>query len=178
GRTGTFFAHQAAGVIPDLMTLSKGITGGYMPLSVVLCRDQIFQAFYADEISRGFLHSHSYTGNALACSAALAVLDIFESDDVLSTNRARARNILAASQPLQDHLRVHNLRQTGMITAFDVQTDDPLFSRRYHFAALEEGLMLRPIGNTVYFMPPYVITDTDIEHMISGARRALLSTLA
>ena len=178
GRTGSFFAHHGAGVTPDLMTLSKGITGGYLPLSVVLCRDGIYEAFYADEITRAFLHSHSYTGNALACSAALAVLDIFERDDVLAANRQRASKILEAAQIFNGHPDVSHLRQTGMITAFDVDTDDPLFSRRYHLAALEEGVLLRPISNTVYFMPPYVLSDTDIEHMVSGAWHALRETMA
>ncbi len=176
GRTGTFFAHQGAGVTPDLMTLSKGITGGYLPLSVVMCRDQIYQAFYADDLTRGFLHSHSYTGNALACSAALAVLDIFERDNVLAANRERASKILQAAQVFNDHPRVRHLRQTGMITAFDVDTDDPSFSRRYHSAALAQGALLRPIGNTVYFMPPYVLSDEEIDALISGGHRALLNT--
>ncbi len=178
GRTGSFFAHEAAGITPDFMALSKGITGGYLPLSVVLCRDEIYQAFYSDEFVRGFLHSHSYTGNALACSAALAVLDLFEQDDVLATNRDRARQIIDAAQSIRHHPRVSNLRQTGMITAFDVESDDPAFSRRYHLAALENGLLLRPIGNTVYFMPPYVLTGADIDHLVTGAQRALESTLS
>jgi adenosylmethionine-8-amino-7-oxononanoate aminotransferase len=178
GRTGTFFAHESAGIVPDLMTLSKGITGGYLPLSVVLCRDEIYQAFYADDISRGFLHSHSYTGNALACRAALAVLDMFEDENVLAANRNCAQRILDASQVFDVHPRVRHLRQTGMITAFDVDTDDPGFSRRYHLAARGEGVLLRPIGNTVYFMPPYVMTGSDIEHLVSGALTALDHTLA
>jgi adenosylmethionine-8-amino-7-oxononanoate aminotransferase len=178
GRTGTFFAHEAAGITPDFMTLSKGITGGYLPLSVVMCRDEIYQAFYSDEFTRGFLHSHSYTGNALACSAALAVLDLFEQRDVLAANRDRARSILDAAQPLSAHPRVSHLRQTGMITAFDVDTDDPAFSRRYHLAALEHGVLLRPIGNTVYFMPPYVLGDAHVEQLVDGARQALESALA
>jgi len=178
GRTGTFFAHEAAGICPDLMTLSKGITGGYLPLSVVLCREEIYQGFYADEISRGFLHSHSYTGNALACRAALAVLDIFDQDNVLASNQQRARRIWQAAQIFNNDPRVRHLRQSGMITAFDVDTDDPAFSRRYHLAALNEGVLLRPIGNTVYFMPPYVISDAEIEHLVAGAQRALGNTLS
>lgn len=178
GRTGTFFAHQAAGITPDFMTLSKGITGGYLPLSVVLTCDEIYNAFYSDEFTRGFLHSHSYTGNALACSAALAVLDLFDQEDVLGANRGRAQQIIDASQSICQHPCVSNLRQTGMITAFDVESADPAFSRRYHLAALEQGLLLRPIGNTVYFMPPYVLTSDDIEQLVSGALRALQSTLS
>lgn len=173
GRTGTFFAHESAGITPDFMCLSKGLTGGYLPLSVVLTRDEIYAAFYADDITRGFLHSHSYTGNALACRAALAVLDIFAEDDVLAANRDRARRIAERAGTIAAHPRVRNLRQTGMIAAFDVDTDDPAFSRRYHQAALEQGLVLRPLGNTVYFMPPYVLTDADIDHLVRGAQRAL-----
>ncbi|MGD2139252.1 MAG: adenosylmethionine--8-amino-7-oxononanoate transaminase [Burkholderiales bacterium] len=177
GRTGTFFAHEAAGIMPDLMTLSKGITGGYLPLSVVMCRDEIYRAFYADDISRGFLHSHSYTGNALACRAALAVMDMFEDEDVLAANRLRAQHILEAAQVFSDDSRVRHLRQTGMITAFDVDTDDPAFSRRYHQAALGQGVLLRPIGNTVYFMPPYVVTDAEIDHLVAAAKGALDNAL-
>ena len=177
GRTGSFFAHEQAGVTPDFMTLSKGITGGYLPLSAVLTRDDIYDAFYADDVTRGFLHSHSYTGNALACRAALATLDIFAQDDVLAANRNRARLIAESSQVIGKHPRVSNLRQTGMITAFDVDTDDPAFSRHYHRAALEQGVLLRPIGKTVYFMPPYVITGSDIDHLVGAAQRALERTL-
>jgi adenosylmethionine-8-amino-7-oxononanoate aminotransferase len=177
GRTGTFFAHESAGITPDFMCLSKGITGGYLPLSVVLTRDEIYGAFYADDVARGFLHSHSYTGNALACRAALAVLDIFAEDDVLIANRERVRLVAERTRTIADHPQVHHLRQTGMITAFDVDTDDRAFARRYHRAALEQGLILRPLGKTVYFMPPYVVTEADIDHLIRGAQRALESVL-
>ena len=178
GRTGSFFAHEVADITPDLMTLSKGITGGTLPLSVVMCSDGIYDAFYADDASRGFLHSHSYTGNALACSAALAVLDLFEQDKTIKANRVRSAQVLAASRALAEHPHVTHLRQTGMITAFDIASDDPSFSRRYHRAALQHGVLLRPIGNTVYFMPPYCLEQPDIEHMVAGALRALEQTLA
>jgi len=178
GRTGTFFAHESAGITPDFMTLSKGITGGYLPLSVVLTRDEIYAAFYADDVTRGFLHSHSYTGNALACRAALAVLDIFAEDDVLAANRDRARLFAERAHAIAQHPKVRHLRQTGMITAFDVDTDDPTFSRRYHHAALEQGLVLRPLGKTVYFMPPYVLSEADIDHLVHGAQHALERALA
>ena len=156
----------------------KGITGGCLPLSVVLTRDEIYAAFYADDVARGFLHSHSYTGNALACRAALAVLDIFAEDDVLVANRDRARLIALRAQAIAEHPQVRHLRQTGMITAFDVDTEDPAFARRYHHAALEQGLVLRPLGKTVYLMPPYVLTEPEIDHLILGARRALERVLA
>jgi adenosylmethionine---8-amino-7-oxononanoate aminotransferase len=161
GRTGTFFAHEQAGITPDFLCLSKGITGGYLPLSVVLTRDAIYAAFYDDVVTRGFLHSHSYTGNALACRAALAALDIFEADDVIAANHVTAAKINALVQPLADHARVHNFRNTGMIWAFEVDSADAHVGRRIHEAALSRELLLRPIGNTVYFMPPYTITDEE-----------------
>ncbi len=172
GRTGTFFAHEQAGIRPDLMCLSKGISGGYLPLSVVLCSDAIYAAFLDDSVTRAFLHSHSYTGNPLACRAALATLDIFEQDDVLAVNRQIAAKISAALAPLTDHPQVSHLRQRGMIAAFDVKTDDPYFSRKFYRAALEREAMIRPIGNTVYLMPPYIVSDDEIAHLgkaISGA---------
>ncbi len=105
GRTGTFFASEQAGVWPDFLCLSKGISGGYLPLSIVLSRDEIFAAFYDDDTTRGFLHSHSYTGNPLACRAALATLDLFASDDVLARNAAKSATLRAALEPLAKHPR-------------------------------------------------------------------------
>jgi adenosylmethionine-8-amino-7-oxononanoate aminotransferase len=162
GRTGTFFAHEQAGIRPDFLCLSKGITGGYLPLSVVLTRPSVYESFYDDETARGFLHSHSYTGNPLACRAALATLAIFEQDRVVEVNRARSARLTAATESLARHPRVRHFRNVGMIWAFDVDTDDRQFSRHFFTAALERELLLRPIGNTVYFMPPYVIGDPEI----------------
>ena len=162
GRTGTFFAHEQAGIAPDFLCLSKGITGGYLPLSVVLTRDAVYEAFYDDALSRAFLHSHSYTGNALACRAALATLDIFEADGVIDANREKGARMTAAAGALAAHPRVANFRRTGMIWAFEVKGPDPAFTRQFFEAALVRELLLRPIGNTVYFMPPYVIGDDEI----------------
>ena len=173
GRSGTFFAHEQAGITPDFLCLSKGITGGYLPLSVVLTTNTVYAAFYDDSVTRGFLHSHSYTGNALACRAALATLDIFEQDHVIEANRARSVYLGRAAQPLARHPRIRHFRNTGMIWAFDVDTDDIAFTRRFYQAALERELLLRPIGNTVYFMPPYTITDAEIDFLVAGTRAAL-----
>jgi adenosylmethionine-8-amino-7-oxononanoate aminotransferase len=162
GRTGTFFAHEQAGIVPDFLCLSKGLTGGYLPLSVVLTGDGVYDAFYDDALARGFLHSHSYTGNALACRAALATLAIFEQDDVLAANRATARTFHRLAEPLAAHERVRDFRTTGMIWAFEVESDDPLVARRIHESGLERELLLRPIGNTVYVMPPYVVTEGEL----------------
>jgi len=176
GRTGTFFAHQQAGITPDFLCLSKGITGGYLPLSVVMTRDAVYQAFYDDDVARGFLHSHSYTGNALACRAALATLDIFDEDRVIEANRARSARIGAASRRIAQHPRVRNFRNTGMIWAFEVETADPSFARRFFAQALERELLLRPLGSTVYFMPPYVIADDEIE-LLAARTAAILDAL-
>ncbi|MDP2964377.1 MAG: adenosylmethionine--8-amino-7-oxononanoate transaminase [Sulfurimicrobium sp.] len=167
GRTGTMFASEHAGILPDFMCLSKGISGGYLPLSAVLTRDEIFQAFYHDETAKGFLHSHSYTGNALACRAALATLDIFEQDQVIEANRAKAAYAQQATQPLRGHPRVKNFRHTGMIWAFEVESRTPHFSRAFYQQALQHELLLRPMGNTVYFMPPYIISHEEIDLLIA-----------
>ena len=173
GRTGTFFAHEQADIRPDLMCLSKGISGGYLPLSIVLCSDTIYGAFLDDSVARAFLHSHSYTGNPLACRAALATLDIFEQDDVIVANRAKAQAIAAALAPLAAHPQVRHLRQRGMVAAFDVATDNPHFSRQFYRAALDRAALIRPIGNTVYLMPPYIIGDDEIAHLVTAIQGAL-----
>jgi adenosylmethionine---8-amino-7-oxononanoate aminotransferase len=158
---------------PDFICLSKGITGGYLPLSVVLTRDEIYQAFYDDKVTKGFLHSHSYTGNPLACSAALATLSIFESDNILEKNRETSDCIWEKMQAFNDlpikHLRRPNSNSTGMIFAFDVITNNPNFARDCYAAALKNSLLIRPIGNTVYLMPPYTITHEEILHALQAS---------
>lgn len=167
GRTGTFFACEQAAVWPDFLCLSKGISGGYLPLSLVMTRDEIYRSFYHADVRRGFLHSHSYTGNPLACRAALATLAIFDEDDVINANRARAARLTAALAPLATHPQVSNFRQCGMIWAFDAVIEDvaaaATFSRRFFTTALEHELLLRPIGSTVYLMPPYILNNEEID---------------
>jgi adenosylmethionine---8-amino-7-oxononanoate aminotransferase len=177
GRTGTFFAHEQAGIRPDFLCLSKGISGGYLPLSIVLTTDAVYGTFYDDATSRGFLHSHSYTGNALACRAALATLDIFEEDDVLAANRELSAHLGQCFAPLATHPRVRHFRQRGMIAAFDVVSDDAQFSRKFYRAALDREILLRPIGNTVYVMPPYVISRDECAFLAERAAQALEATL-
>ncbi|MDO9366909.1 MAG: adenosylmethionine--8-amino-7-oxononanoate transaminase [Methylotenera sp.] len=167
GRTGTMFACEQGEILPDFICLSKGITGGYLPLSAVLTTDKVYQAFYDDSTAKGFLHSHSYTGNPLACSAALATLAIFESDHSLHKNLEKSAFIVNQMQALT-HLPVKHLRHQGMIFAFDVVTQNPQFSKLAYQAALQRGLLLRPIGNTIYFMPPYTIAEDEINFMVSA----------
>ncbi|HWW69201.1 MAG TPA: adenosylmethionine--8-amino-7-oxononanoate transaminase [Duganella sp.] len=178
GRTGTFFACEQAGVWPDFLCLSKGISGGYLPLSLVMTRDDIYQAFYSGDVTRGFLHSHSYTGNPLACRAALATLQIFEEDDVLNANQAKAARLTAALQPLAQHRRVRNFRQRGMIWAFDAIDATPDFSRRFFATAVEHELLMRPIGATVYMMPPYILSDDEIDGLAANTLAVFDKTMA
>ncbi len=184
GRTGTMFACEQAPplslaatdiqtVRPDFICLSKGITGGYLPLSAVLTTDEVYAAFYGDTTARGFLHSHSYTGNPLACRAALAVLDIFETDQVIVANRAKAQAFTDLLAEVAMHPRVRHFRHVGMIWAFDVAEARPGYAARFHQAALELGVFIRPVGKTVYVMPPYVTTIEDM-HTLAEALRACL----
>ncbi|WP_341679425.1 adenosylmethionine--8-amino-7-oxononanoate transaminase [Niveibacterium sp. SC-1] len=177
GRTGSFFAHEQADIRPDLLLLSKGISGGYLPLSLVLATDDIYAAFYDEDSSRGFLHSHSYTGNPLACRAALATLDLFASEDVLARNRERAAMLERLAAPLARHAAVRDFRRCGMIWAFEVDTDDPAFSRRMFESALHHELLLRPIGRTVYWMPPYLFDETDAAFLVQRTGEALEAVL-
>ncbi|MFA7095733.1 MAG: adenosylmethionine--8-amino-7-oxononanoate transaminase [Gammaproteobacteria bacterium] len=183
GRTGTMFACEQANISPDFLCLSKGLTGGYLPLSVVLTRDAVFQAFYAEyETLRAFLHSHSYTGNPLGCRAALATLDIFAQDAVLERNEALSAAMREATAELADHPHVGEVRQRGMILAIEMVRNKagrepfPWQERRglrVYQHALTRGVLLRPLGNVVYFMPPYVITPEQIRHLAEVAREGI-----
>lgn len=166
GRTGTFFAtEQGTGgddvPWPDLMCLSKGISGGYLPLSLVLARASIYAAFLDDDVRRAFLHSHSYTGNPLACRAACEVLERFDREPVLERNARAGAALEAALAPLREDDRVVHLRRRGTIVAFDVraQAAGADFAERFHQAGLGRELLIRPIGRTVYLMPPYVMDE-------------------
>ncbi len=166
GRTGTMFAFEQAGIKPDLVCLSKGLTGGYLPLSCVLASDEIYAAFYDDHTARGFLHSHSYTGSALACRAALATLNIFAADAVIEKNCDKAQRFGALASALAQHPRVRNFRHLGMIWALEVDSAGKQFAREFFARALKRGVLLRPIGNTVYFMPPYVVADDEFAWLV------------
>ncbi|MFU8896550.1 MAG: adenosylmethionine--8-amino-7-oxononanoate transaminase [Gammaproteobacteria bacterium] len=175
GRTGTLFACEQADISPDFLCLSKGLTGGFLPLSVVLTSNEVYEAFYDDYTTlRAFLHSHSYTGNPLACAAALATLDLFAASDVLGANRKRAALMRAGVAELEDHPHVAEIRQAGMILAIELVKDRatrqpyPWQERRglrvYQYG-LQHDMLLRPLGHVVYFMPPYVIDAEEIALM-------------
>jgi adenosylmethionine-8-amino-7-oxononanoate aminotransferase len=183
GRTGTLFACEQAAIRPDLLCLSKGLTGGYLPLSVVMTTDEMYAAFYDEYVKlNAFLHSHSYTGNALACAAACASLAIFETDDVLAKNRALSAHMRARTSALAGHAHVAEVRQHGMIVAIELvrnkATREPYAwqERRglsVYRHGLARGVLLRPIGNVVYFMPPYVITPEEIDLMVTVAEEGI-----
>lgn len=179
GRTGTMFACEQAAIRPDFLCLGKGLTGGYLPLSVCMTTAEVYDAFYADYTElKAFLHSHSYSGNALACAAALATLEIFEQEDIIARNRELAAQLRQACARFAEHPHIGEVRQTGMIAALEMvaerdrRTPYPWQERRglrVYRHALERGALLRPLGNVVYFMPPYVITPEEIDWLAEVA---------
>lgn len=177
GRSGEMFAMEECEFTPDFICLSKGITGGYMPLSVVVTSDKIYNAFYGD-YSKTFLHSHSYTGNPLAIACANAVLDIFERDNVVENNRALSKYISTKFSELEEFSIVSNVRSKGMIFAFDLVGEfKRTLSLEITQMALKEGLILRPLGNVVYLMPPYIISKEQVDCVLEGIRNILKNLL-
>lgn len=176
GRTGTLFAVEQSEITPDYICLSKGLTGGYLPLSVVLTTDEVYQAFYCDyDLYKAFLHSHSYTGNALACAAANATLDIFEQEDVIEANRHKSAYIAEKLKRFESLEQVGSIRQTGMVAAIELQgfsAQERIGLKVYQYG-LKHGVLLRPLGHVIYFMPPYVITNEEIDTMIDTAYEAI-----
>ncbi len=172
GRTGKMFACDHAEISPDFMTLSKALTGGYLALSVVMTTNDVYQAFYCDYNEyKAFLHSHSYTGNPLACAAALATLEIFEQNDIIGENEKKSRYILEALEKFSDLPNVKEIRQQGMVTAIELkgyETTERIGVKIYKYA-LTQGVLLRPLGHIIYFMPPYVISYEEIDKMIEVA---------
>ncbi|MDY0194895.1 MAG: adenosylmethionine--8-amino-7-oxononanoate transaminase [Sulfurovaceae bacterium] len=169
GRTGTMFACEQASISPDFMTLSKGLTGGYLALSVVMTTDEIYNAFYCDyNEHKAFLHSHSYTGNPLACSAALATLELFEQSNILEQNREKSLYIDAKLEKFKLLANVKEARVLGMIAAVELQgykAEERIGLKIYEFA-LSRGVLLRPLGHVIYFMPPYIITIKEIDKVL------------
>ncbi|MDA9642710.1 adenosylmethionine--8-amino-7-oxononanoate transaminase [Nitrosomonadales bacterium] len=170
GRTGKMFAHQHAKIIPDFICLSKGLTGGYLPLSVTLTTDEVYSAFYSDKMADAFLHSHSYTGNPLACSAALGTLSIFEKEDVLKNNKIKS-NLINKLMIDYKNLPIRNLRNIGMIWAFEV--DNKIEIDKFTEYSISKGVLIRPINNTVYFMPPYCISEKEAHQMVKITSEAI-----
>ena len=182
GRSGKFFACEHAGIWPDFLTLSKGISGGYLPLSLCMTTNTIYRAFYSDKTQHGFLHSHSYTGNPLACAAALASLEIFASANILEKNVIGSQDLAKAFAWAKTDSRIEHWRQQGMILAFDIQKESikniNSFAREMFSKGIEEGVLIRPIGNTVYVMPPYILSTEETMQMGISVQRALEKVLA
>ena len=182
GRSGKFFACEHAEIWPDFLTLSKGISGGYLPLSLSMTTDKIYQTFYGDQMQQGFLHSHSYTGNPLACAAALACLEIFENELVLEKNIERSSDLAKAFDWAKEDMRIEHWRQQGMILAFDVKQEclknPKTFAREMFASSLSEGVLIRPIGNTIYVMPPYILSAEESMQLGASVQRAFNQVLA
>lgn len=185
GRTGTMFAHEQAHTLdkefcPDFLCLSKGLTAGYLPMSCVMTTTEVYQAFYSPDVTRGFLHSHSFTGNPLAASAALASLDIFKQQNTLGNNQMLIAYFAKKLAELKMHPHVINTRQTGMIVAFDVvQANGIAYPAQQQVGrlmaqyTLKHGLLIRPIANHVYFIPPYCITTAEIDQLFHITLKAM-----
>jgi len=176
GRTGTMFACEQADITPDFMCLSKGITGGYLPLSCVMTTNEVYQSFYCDySEGKSFLDSHSYTGNALACAAANATLDIFEKENTIENNKVKIEALSIMIAPFTKLANVKEVRQRGMIAAIELQgykSEERIGLKIYQYA-LKNGVLLRPLGNIVYFMPPYIITEVEMKKMVDVAYQAI-----
>ena len=178
GRTGKLFACEYADISPDFLVLSKGITGGYLPLSVVLTSNEIYAKFYCDyNEHKAFLHSHSYTGNALACAAANATLDIFENENIIEENEKKAKYINDKLQIFKDLENVSSIRQQGMIAVVELKgyKSEERIGLKVHQFCLENGVLIRPLGHVVYFMPPYIITYKEIDKMMDTTLQAIKS---
>jgi len=188
GRTGRMFANEHADVAPDFLCLSKGITGGYLPLAVTLTSEDVYRAFYDDYATlKAFLHSHSYTGNPLACALANKVLDIFETEQVLERTVPLQELMLEAKEEFEDLPQIGEMRQLGMVAAVEMVADKrlktpyPWQQRRgyqVYQEALKNGALLRPLGNVVYFMPPLTITREELQALLTIAREAIIKVTA
>ena len=185
GRTGKMFASEHANISPDIMCLSKGLTAGYMPLSLVLMSDKMYYAFYDDyNKMKAFLHSHSYSGNPLGCSVALETLKIFEDENIIEKNKIKSDYLRKKVQSILSSIpNLGEYRQIGMIGAIELVKDkitkEPFESERrvgynIYKKALEKGVLLRALGNIIYFMPPYVITEEEIDFMVDVARDSII----
>lgn len=184
GRTGKMFACEHAEVSPDIMCVSKGLTAGYLPLSLTLMTDRIYDAFYDEYATlKAFLHSHSYTGNPIGCAVACETLNIFEDENIIEENKLKSQMIKEKiEEKLMDIPYFGEFRQLGMIGAVELVIDKETkegfdwkerVGYKIYKRALEHGVLLRPLGNVIYFMPPYVVTEEEIDLMIDVARKSI-----
>lgn len=185
GRTGEMFACNHAGITPDIMCLSKGLTAGYLPMALTLMTEEIYNAFYDDYSTlKAFLHSHSYSGNALGCAVAVETLRIFEEENIIQKNKVKSQMLKEKlTTQLKGIPQIGEIRQIGMIGAIELVKDQKTkagfawqerVGYQIYKIALSKGVLLRPLGNIIYFMPPYVITEDEIDLMIKVARQSIL----
>lgn len=186
GRTGKMFACEHAGISPDIMCLSKGLTAGYLPLALTLTTDKIYNAFYSDYAElKAFMHSHSYTGNPISCAVACESLNVFEDEDILRKNQQKSEYIWEkVSKIAHNHPFVGDYRQLGMVGAIELVEDKESkkgfdWKKRVGYQiykiGLENGIIIRPLGNVIYFMPPYVVRYEDIDFMIEATFKSINS---
>lgn len=179
GRTGTYFACNQLQQQPDFMCLSKGLSGGVLPLSLTTCTDEIYDAFLGDDITTAFLHGHSFTGNPVGCASAIASLELLEKDECWGSIERIHNWHLGFAKEIEGHKLVEGVRVKGTILAFDIKVDstgytsgikDVLYN---HF--IRQGVLLRPLGNVIYVLPPYCITDGELDKVyktiISGLEK-------
>ena len=169
GRCGRMFACDLAGVVPDVMCLSKGLTGGFLPLAATVCTPRVYESFRSTDRSRTFFHGHSYTANPLGCAAAIASLKIFDSEPVFERIAAIEKIHSQRAPALAQHAAVADVRMIGTVMALELNADDPgyfsvLRPALYKFY-LSKGVLLRPLGNVVYILPPYVMTAEQLHYV-------------
>jgi adenosylmethionine-8-amino-7-oxononanoate aminotransferase len=178
GRTGTMFASQQLSFLPRIMCLSKGLTGGTLPMGMTTCDESIYSAFLSNDHSQTFFHGHSFTGNPLGCAAALASLDILEEAECQTAIRRIEQQHADAAATLSCHSAVDHVRQRGVILAIEIKTSqgtsyfNQIRDRLYDFF-LSRHVLLRPLGNVVYILPPYCISEQQLERVYSVIREAL-----
>lgn len=177
GRTGKMFACEHAGITPDIMCLAKGLSSGYYPIALVCITTDIFNAFYADyKEGKSFLHSHTYSGNPLGCRIAVEVLKIFKEENILAMVQEKGAYLQAKMEELfegKDYVKSY--RRIGMIGAIEIHEipGQERVGRKIAALALEKGVLIRPIGNIVYFMPPYIITKEEINTMLQVCKESI-----
>ena len=175
GRTGTLFACDQLSVAPDMICLSKGLTGGTLPMAVTLCTDAVYEAFYSDDVRHALYHGHSYTANPIACAAALASLDLLLTDECAQARAMVADAHRAFADEMTTHAKIENVRTCGTILAMTIRTSSGSHylsqerDRIYHYF-LNRGVLLRPIGNVLYLIPPYCISAAQLQQIYAHIR--------
>lgn len=178
GRTGTYFACETLQAKPDIFCLSKGLTGGTMPLGVTTCNQKIFDAFLSDDKLKTLYHGHSFTANPVACVASLASMDILLKPETLANiQRIKAKNEAFAAE-IKEHPKVRDVRQKGTILVLEWETGNDTsylsgLRNQLYLYFLERGIILRPLGNILYILPPYIISDEDLEYIYQTIHQAL-----